>query len=295
MARGDCLISAATRVVGVLGWPVAHSLSPPMHNAAFREAGLDFVYVAFAVPPEQLERATAGLRALNLVGANVTIPHKEAMASLVDELDPLAAAGGTVNTVHHVGGRLKGYSTDGPGLLRSLAEAGVLVAGKRIALIGAGGSARATGLAMVEAGAASLGVINRTPERAQRLAHDLNEYARREVACATGLDTRTAEEWVRSAEIVADSTDVGMHPRVDVPPVIPPEWIGPDQAVVDYTYNPPDTVLLRAARTRGAQTVTGIGMLVHQGALAWELWTGQPAPVEVMRRALLEALEAVAR
>lgn len=284
------MITAQTRVTGVLAWPVGHSRSPAMHNAAFREAGLDFVYLAFGVPPAQLGAAVEGLRALNFVGANFTIPHKEAMVELVDELDPLAAATGAVNTVHNVGGRLTGYSTDGPGLLRSLAEEGVEVAGRRIALIGAGGSARATAFAMVEAGAGGLAVINRTVERAQRLALDVNGYAGREVACAAGLETPEAEEQVRAADLIADSTSVGMVPDADVAPVIPATWIAANHTVVDYTYNPPETTLLQAAKARGARTVTGVGMLVHQGALAWELWTGESAPAEAMRRALMGSL-----
>jgi len=287
-------ISGGTQVVGVFGWPIEHSLSPPMHNAAFAAAGLDWVYVPFAVPPEGLTDAIRALPALGIVGVNCTIPHKAAVAALMDELSPVAAAAGAVNTVHVVEGRLKGYLTDGPGLLRALQEEEVRLNGQRVALIGAGGSARATAFAFVQAGVREVSVINRTAERAEKLAADLNAYAGAEVAQWAGLDSERARELVQRAFLVADSTSVGMYPQGDVPPVIPAEWIQPGQVVCDYTYNPLETCLVKAARARGARTVSGAGMLMHQGALAWERWTGLQAPVEVMRAALLEALGAEA-
>lgn len=283
-------VKGTTTVVGVIGWPVAHSLSPPMHNAAFAHLGLDWVYVAFPVTPENVGRAIEGVRGLGLAGVNVTIPHKAAVVPYLDEIDQTVADLGVANTIHNAAGVLKGYNTDGPGLLRSLAEAGCEVAGRRAALIGAGGSARAVAMAFARAGAASLTILNRTVAKAEELAATVERLTGRQVV-ALPLSGPQAQEAVETAEIIVDSTSVGMHPHSDVPPVIPAEWLHSGQVVCDLTYNPRETVLLRAARSRGAVTVDGTGMLVHQGAIAFEIWTGQPAPVEVMRRALLDALD----
>jgi len=283
-------IGGSTRVVGVLGWPVRHSCSPQMHNAALSELGLDWVYVAFAVPPENLPAAVVGVRALGLPGVNVTIPHKQAAAALMDELDESAVVLGAVNTVCCVEGRLIGYNTDGPGLVRALQEAGEAVAGRRVALFGAGGSARAVAWALAEAGVAALAIINRTPAKAVEVAALVNRAAGREVAEPHALSDAANRDIVAASDIVIDTTDVGMYPHAEVVPIVPAEWLGRGQVVCDITYNPRDTVLLRAARERRARTVEGLGMLVHQGAIALEMWTGQPAPVATMRRALEEAL-----
>jgi len=292
---GAGAITGRTRVVGVLGWPVEHSLSPPMHNAAFAALGLDWVYVAFAVEPQRVGAAMAGVRALGLVGVNVTIPHKQAVVEYLDELDQTARDLSAANTIHNRDGVLVGYNTDGPGLLRALAEAGAEVGGKRVAVIGAGGAARAVVFALVRAGAADVAVVNRTLARAEELAAFVSERVTgdAEGACPlapVALETSAAREAVEQAELVIDCTSVGMYPHTDVPPVVPPQWLHEGQVVCDLTYNPRDTVLLQAARSQGAKTVDGTGMLVHQGALAFEIWTGQPAPVEVMRAALLERL-----
>lgn len=286
--RSVQFLDGETLVVGVIGWPVRHSLSPPMQNAALDALGLNWVYVPFEVPPDRVAEAVAAVRALGLVGLNVTVPHKEAVAREMDELDPAAAVLGSVNTVVNREGRLVGYSTDGAGFVRSLQEAGESLVGKRVALIGAGGSARAVAQAVVGEGPGSLTIINRTLARA------------RELACLVGnmgvsvraLSLEDAEGAVREAEVVIDTTPVGMHPHAEDEPVVPSGWLQEGQCVCDLVYRPRDTVLLRAARERGARTVDGTGMLVHQGAIALELWTGKPAPVAVMRRALVEALEA---
>lgn len=283
-------VRGTTTVVGVIGWPVAHSLSPPMHNAAFAYLGLDWVYVPFAVAPEDVGRAVEGVRALGIAGINVTIPHKAAVVPYLDELDQTVADLGVANTIHNTGGLLKGYNTDGPGLLRSLDEAGCSVTGRRVALIGAGGAARAVAVAFARAGVASLAILNRTVAKAEELAAAVERMTGLK-AVALPLTGEQAREAVEAAEVVVDSTSVGMHPHCDEPPVIPADWLHAGQVVCDLTYNPRDTVLLKAARGRGATTVDGTGMLVHQGAIAFEIWTGQAAPVEVMRRALLSALE----
>lgn len=283
-------IRGSTRVVGVFGWPVGHSCSPQMQNAALAELGLDWVYVAFAVPPAKLAEAVSGVRALGMPGVNVTIPHKQAMVELVDELDESAAVLGAVNTVCCMEDWLIGYNTDGAGLVRSLAEAGEEVAGRRVALFGAGGSARAVAWALAEAGVEALSVINRTPQKAVDVAALVNQATGRQVAEPHPLSDPANRDIVAASDIIVDTTDVGMHPQTEVPPIVPPDWLQPGHVVCDITYNPRDTVLLRAARARGARTVEGLGMLVHQGAIALEMWTGETAPVATMCRALEEAL-----
>lgn len=279
-----------TRVAGVIGWPVRHSLSPPMHNAAFAALGLNWAYVPFAVAPDQVGAAMAAIRALDLAGLNVTIPHKLAVLPFLDELSPDAAVLQAANTIVNSEGRLLGYNTDGAGFLRSLAEVGEGAQGRRVALLGAGGSARAVALAVCRAGAAGLAVVNRTLSKAEGVVAMLREALPAVSAEAVDLQLAAAEAAVREADLVIDSTAVGMYPRHEVPPVVPPAWLHSRQTVCDLTYNPRLTVLLRAAQAAGARTLDGTGMLIHQGALALEYWTGQAAPVAAMRQALLARL-----
>ena len=284
------VVKGSTRVVGVFGSPVRHSCSPPMHNAAFAELGLDFIYVPFEVASEKLGDAVQAIRALGMPGINVTIPHKGGVAQLVDDLDESARVLEAVNTICRRNDRLIGYNTDAAGFVRSLQEAGESVRGKDVAIIGAGGGARAVAWAMAQQGVGSVVLIGRTPPKAQAVAELVMRASGSEVAEAVPLASASSEQIVRRSQVVIDTTDVGMHPNVDVAPVIPPNWISPHHLVVDIVYNPQETALLRAARERGARTLSGVGMLVHQGAIAFEMWTGQAPPVETMWRALIEAL-----
>ncbi len=284
-----------TRLVGVIGWPIEHSLSPAMQNAALREMGLNWTYLAFAVEPERVGDAVAGARGLGLVGLNVTIPHKAAVIEHLDEVDESVEALGVANTIVNADGRLLGHNTDGAGFLRSLAEHGHSVSGRAVAVIGAGGAARSVAYACARAGARSLAVLNRTPERAEEVAELVRARAGLSAVTALPLTGADAQEAVESADLIVDCTSVGMYPHVDVEPVVPPSWLRPGQVVVDLTYNPLETVLLRAAAEAGAATVDGAGMLVHQGAISLRHWSGQEPPVETMRRALLAALGAQGR
>jgi len=283
-------IDGETRVAGVIGWPVRHSLSPPMHNAAFAALGLNWVYVPFAVAPERVGETVAAVRALDLAGLNVTIPHKPAVLPHLDEVGPEAQALGVANTIINDAGRLIGRNTDGEGFLRSLREIGGDVAGAPVALIGAGGSARSVALAVCQGGAARLTIVNRTVAKAEALAAMIQGLVPQCEITATPLAGPEAAAAVSGAAVVIDSTAVGMYPHPDVDPVVPAAWLHEGQIVADLTYNPRQTTLLRAAAGRGARTLDGTGMLVHQGALALEYWTGQAAPVEVMRAALLNRL-----
>ena len=270
---------ARTQLCGIVGNPVEHSLSPAMHNAAFERLGLNFVYLAFRVT--DVEGAIRGARALNLRGLSVTVPHKVAVIPHLDEIDPVARAIGAVNTVVNDAGRLKGYNTDWTGFVRSL-EAHVPAAGRRVALLGAGGAARAIAFGLREKGAA-LTILNRAEEIA--MARDLAA----EIGCPYGDLSRT--DVVAAADIVVNATSVGMAPLQDKVPV-DAAGLRPEQVVVDIVYNPMETRFLREAAARGCRTVPGYEMLLLQGVTQFELWTGASAPVDLMRSILVERLSA---
>ncbi|MFW5868211.1 MAG: shikimate dehydrogenase, partial [Armatimonadota bacterium] len=267
------------------------SLSPAMQNAALREMGLNWSYLAFAVEPERVGEAMDGVRGLGLVGLNVTIPHKSAVLEHLDETDDAVEALGVANTiVRREDGTLMGHNTDGPGFLRSLAEHGHRVEGRAVTLIGAGGSARSVAWACARHGASSVTVVNRTLERAEDVAELVRSTTDLGAVAAVALDSGEAGDAVSGADVIVDCTSVGMYPRHEVEPVIPADWMRTGQVVADLTYNPIDTVLLGAAREAGAATVDGAGMLVHQGAISLQYWSGEEPPVETMRRALLAGL-----
>jgi shikimate dehydrogenase len=257
-----------------------------MHNAAFAAVGLDWAYLAFEVRPGDVPAALAGARALDLGGLSVTIPHKAAAATEVDELSPSARAVGAVNTVVPVGdGRLRGDNTDGAGFLASLADEGFDPAGRACVVVGAGGAARAVVHALAGAGAAEVVVVNRSPARAEEAAA---------LAGAAGRVGSTAD--VAGADLVVNATPLGLAGTGDgagsAPGAFPldPALLRPGQLVVDLVPNPAVTPWMVAAKAGGASVAGGLGMLVHQGALAFELWTGRPAPLGVMRAAAVRAL-----
>jgi len=281
-------ITAETRLVGLFGYPVSHSLSPAMHNAAFEALGLNLRYMAFPVPPERLADAVRALHALSFRGVNVTIPHKVAIVPLLDDLDEEARAVGAVNTVIvEADGRLLGTNTDGRGYVRSLVEeTGVDLAAQRVLILGAGGAARAVAVSLARCGASRIAIANRTPEKAVELAAHVAPYAD-----AWAVPPERLADAVREATLLVNTTSVGMAPCVDETP-LPPEWLHDGLLVSDLVYRPLKTRLLREAEARGLITHGGLGMLVYQGALAFERWTGRAAPVALMREAALRALGA---
>lgn len=266
--------TGSTRLAGVIGWPVRHSRSPDIHNAAYRALGLDWVYVALPVPPGQVPAALTGMRALGIEGLSVTMPHKGAVAAQVDVLTGDAAALGAVNSVRRDGDRLVGDNTDGGGFVDSLLDEGVDPTGRRCVVLGAGGAARAVIRALAVAGADRVVVVNRDPERARTAAQLAGERG------AVG----TSDDLGR-AELLVQATPVGMG---DDPTLAADPVLLPDGAVVaDLVYHPLVTPLLAAAEARGLRTVDGLGMLVHQAARQLQAWTGRDAPIDVMRRAAL--------
>lgn len=256
-----------------------------MHNAAFQELGLDARYEAVGLAEHELPEAVAGLRANGVYGANVTIPHKVAVMPLVDELTPEAQAVGAVNTIVNRGGTLVGHNTDSSGFARALREdAEYDAAGRNAVMLGAGGSARAVGLALLRAGA-TLGVFNRTVEKAEALVGTLGRYGNVGLIAAPDLD-RT----VLRASLVVNTTSVGHETYTPGASPLRPGVL-PREMVVDIVYRPAETPLLRAASAAGLKTQNGLAMLVYQGAEAFTLWTEQAAPVAAMFGALREALE----
>jgi shikimate dehydrogenase len=283
-------VTGATRVLGVIGWPVSHSFSPPMHNAALSALGLDYIYVPFPVAPQDLSAALAGLRAAGVVGFNATIPHKEALCALVDHRTPEAELTGTVNTVHFTANGVVGDSTDGPGFLAALTAAGGGVEGLEVVVLGAGGSARAISVSLARAGAALLTLGNRTAARAELLADLLETRVRRGVTAVVEWEGDALARALSRADLIVQTTSVGMYPHSDEQPLRLPE-LKAGSRLVDIIYRPSRTRLMDEAAARGAQVANGVDMLVAQGALAFERWTGARAPLARMREALLAELE----
>lgn len=278
--------------VGLVGWPVEHSVSPAMHNAAFARLSLNWCYKLVPTALEHLPGIIDLLREGRFRGVNVTVPHKRAVLPYLDEVTSGARAMGAVNTITVQDGRLIGHNTDAPGFLAALREAGVELPGCRALVLGAGGAARAACYSLLGAGIRSLIVLNRTQERAEGLVAGLDELSLGSAGAGAGpLTPQTLIASAREADLLVNTTPVGMWPRVGDsvwPDAVP---LPPHLAVLDLVYNPLETVLLRQARAADATGIDGLGMLIHQGALAFELWTGQMPPVDVMRAAAERALE----
>ncbi|MEM2460107.1 MAG: shikimate dehydrogenase [Candidatus Hadarchaeales archaeon] len=275
------MISSKTKVFALIGDPVEGSLSPPMHNAAFRHLGLDCVYVALRVPPSMLKEALLGVRAMGIGGLNVTFPHKTAILPLLDELDPSAEEVGAVNTVKNEGGKLKGFNTDGEGAVRFLRERLGSLKGRRVVLLGAGGAARALAFSLLKEGV-ELTLLNRTVSKAEGLASELRKKGG-EVKWG-GLERAELREALRSADVLINATPVGMDQRGGT--LVTHELMHPELFVMDLVYHPPETELMKEARRAGAKAENGLGMLLYQAALSFRIFTGKRAPLEVMRRAL---------
>lgn len=286
----NILIGGRTKVFALFGDPVGHSLSPVMQNRAFAASGLDCCYVPFRVDRDGLAAAVAAIRALGLWGVNITIPHKENVLPYLDEIDREAALIGAVNTIVNRGGRLCGYNTDATGFLLSLREeAGFDATGKRAVILGAGGAARAVAFALALGGANSLDIINRDALKARALAGDLAKVTGCSAAAGSFQD-ELFKEALGKADLVVNATPVGMHPRHRQISLVPAEILRPGCLVCDLVYNPVRTKLLAEAAAVGCRVLNGLGMLVAQGALAFELWTGREAPVAVMREAVEECI-----
>ncbi len=284
------VLPGKTALCGIIGDPIEHSLSPAMHNAAFRKMGMDYLYLPFKVSKEELGSFVAGIRVLKVRGLNVTIPHKVAVLPFLDRLDPLAQKIGAVNTIVNDDGCLTGYNTDAGGFLQALRERGIEPKDKRVVVLGAGGASRAVSFSLAEQGS-HLVILNRASgiAGARELAGSLSQAFGSTVA-ALALTRQNLRKALEPADILVNTTSVGMSPAIDQTPV-DADLLRPNLIVYDIIYNPVKTRLLREAETKGANTISGIDMLVGQGALAFEKWTGRQAPTALMKAVITKALK----
>jgi len=281
-------ISGQTRIVGVIGDPVQHSRSPQMHNAAIVERKLDYVYVPFHVRSGELREAIEGFKALNVLGVNVTIPHKQTVMPILDDVSHEATLIGAANTLLFCDGRVSGDNTDAQGFLRAMTEEGIdIPVGGSAVVLGAGGAARAVVVALALSGLGLITVANRTGWKAIQFEKNLATISETEIS-AVDLASNQLNSAIRSADLLVNTTSVGMQETDQL--LIDPDSLNPGTIVYEIVYTPPETPLLRVAREKGCQTIGGIGMLVHQGAIAFEKWIGIVPNVETMRIALEQAL-----
>lgn len=280
-------VSGTTRLYGIFGHPITHSLSPMMHTLAFQYHGLDCVYVPFPVPAEHLPMAVAGAVALGICGFNVTIPHKEAIVPLLDEVAVEARFVGAVNTVRIVDGRAVGYNTDGEGFLQPLRALHVPLTDMPVCILGAGGAARAITMALLQTGCPILTVTNRTYERSERLVSALRE--RFPQAQLSAVPFARAAQVAQQSALIVNATSVGLHHTTDA--LLPETCFRASQVVYDIVYRPLYTPLLCVAQRYGATVIPGLDMLIGQGAEAFRLWTGLPFPVSLVQRELHTLLQ----
>ncbi len=272
---------------GVIGDPIGHSLSPTIHNAAFGHLGLDFVFLAFHVKASDLENAMRGMRGLGIHGLNVTMPHKSAVIGCLDEVDFTVRFLDSANTILNKDGKLSGFSTDGVGALKALLENGVDLSGKKVLLLGAGGAAKAIAFVLVpEVG--ELAILNRSAEKAEKLAETLGHMFNQKVV-GGALSPDAIKTNLQDSDVLVNATSAGMKPNFSQS-LVEPQWLRSDLAVLDIVYNPVETKLAKDAKAAGAKVVSGVEMLIYQGAVSFEIWTGRSAPIEVMRKAALNKL-----
>jgi len=279
------VVTSNTSIYGLIGCPLEHSISPQIQNAAYAEMGLDAIYVPLHLRGRDIPDLVSAARDIGISGLNVTIPYKSAVISALDWIDEVADMIGAVNVIH-LGDEIRGYNTDVTASMQSLREVSGPLAGKRVMLVGAGGSARAVAFGLVRE-KASLSIANRTLERAQSLASDI-------ISTHPGVDIRVLDLGAMAAElgnqdVLINATPVGMYPRIG-DSIVAPDSLRPDLTVMDLVYNPRDTMLLERARQAGCRTVGGLRMLVYQAAESIEIWTGLEPPVEVMMSAATEAM-----
>lgn len=279
-------ITGHTRLGGLLGSPVSHSISPLMHNDSFQELGLDFAYLCFDVNPDHLKEAVAGLRAMNTYGFNLTMPDKEAVLPYLDELSLEAQLIGAVNTVKNENGRLIGYNTDGLGYMKSVDEAGCQIVGKEMTLLGAGGAACAIAAQAAISGTAKLHMVSRRGrswEKAEKLVSAINQHTDCQADLLDLADKTSLKRALENSLLLTNATSAGMAPDTELTALEDTSLLHPNLVVSDVIYNPRQTRLLREAAALGCQTFNGLYMLLYQGAAAFHIWTGQDMPVELIR------------
>jgi len=277
-------------ILGIIGYPIEHTLSPLMHNIAIKHLGLDYIYLPFEVKKENIAIAVGGLKGLGIKGINVTIPHKESVIPYLDALDDNAKFIGAVNTIKLEDDKLKGYNTDGLGFLKSLKiDAQENAKGKNIIILGAGGAARAIAVQMALEDAKSIIIANRTVERGKELAKYISSKLKAQsskLLSAISLKDSLLVEYLREADIIINATSIGMK-ETDTPLFLY-DYISDRHLVCDIVYKPIETKLLKEASARGARILNGLGMLIYQGSLSFKIWTGHEMPVEIVKKVLME-------
>lgn len=272
---------------GVIGDPIAHSLSPVLHNAAFEALKLDCVFLALHVKAGKVESAIQGMRGLGIHGLNVTMPHKNAVVPFLDEVDATAKFLGSVNTIRNDNDKLTGFSTDGVGALSALKKNGVKLNGEKVLLLGGGGAAKAIAYTLAKE-VKALKILNRSPETTNALTETISREFNKQVSDGL-LEPSSIQENLQNADVLINATSVGMHPNIEHS-LVEPQLLRRDLTVMDIVYNPVKTKLVRDAERVGAKVVSGVEMLIYQGAASFEIWTGKTAPIEVMRKAALNKL-----
>ncbi|MGD0330556.1 MAG: shikimate dehydrogenase [Nitrososphaeria archaeon] len=283
------MTSYKTKICCVIGDPIEHTLSPIIHNKAFQTLDLDFVYVAFRVGENMLEGAVDGMRAFNIRGMNVTIPHKVKVMDYIDFVDEVANDIGAVNTIVNDSGILVGYNSDGEGALRSLVESGISLQGMKVLILGAGGAARAVIYSAAKGKPHNIVILNRTKEKAGELADRVSAKTGIPVT-AKKLENQSLKDEIRDTDLIINCTSVGMAPDLNGT-LVPKNLLRKGLAVMDIVYVPFETRLLKDAREAGAIVIHGVDMFVNQAAFAFEIWTGCKAPVDVMKDVAVEALK----
>ena len=281
------MITGHTKLTGLLGSPVEHSISPMMHNESFRVLGLDYAYLAFDVGAQELEIAVEGLKALKVKGFNLTMPNKNRMCRLCDQLSPAAEIIGAVNTVENRNGELVGHSTDGSGYMLAVKNAGYEILGKKMTLFGAGGAGTSIFVQAALDGVAEISVFNRrTPffERAEQIIRKLNERTSCKIRLYDYEDASVLRREIGDSAILTNATSVGMAPNLEACILKDTSMLHPDLIVSDVIYNPKETKLLKMAKEAGCRTCNGMYMLLYQGAEAFRIWTGQEMPVEHIKQ-----------
>lgn len=279
-------ITGRTKLTGLLGSPVSHSISPMMHNEAFQQLGLDYAYMAFDIELEKLASVVEALRIMNVRGFNLTMPHKNAMCSLCDSLSPAAEIIGAVNTVVNDGGHLTGYTTDGTGYMHALKEDGYDIIGKKMTLLGAGGAATSIFVQAALDGVSEISIFNRRSpfwERAEKIIKMLTERTNCKIKLYDYSDPNILKREISESVILTNGTSVGMAPDVERSLITDTSVFHKDLIVSDVIYNPRETLLLRQAKEAGCKTQNGLYMLLYQGAEAFKLWTGQDMPIELVK------------
>ena len=287
LGRYKIMITGKTKVAGVIGHPIEHSMSPPMHNNAYKQLNMDYVYVAFHVLPEDIGELIKSSKVLGIQGLNVTIPHKTTVIPYLDEIDETAEKIGAVNTIQFKDGIAKGYNTDGIGAIKSIQQYTALK-GKDVLIVGAGGASKAIAFTLINEKIKSLTIANRSKENAQKLIDNIKKQTTFEKIGYQPINE--ADEIIGDVDIIINTTPIGMYPKHEVEPPIKTDKITDKHIVMDIIYNPLETELLKQSRLNGATTINGTSMLINQGLVSFEIFTGRKASYESFEEALLEQL-----